>query len=64
VNGCSDPNLASWSANSFPAIPSWPGTHTSCTWLCLASCIRDWWPSQTSVCLIWPTLYGIYLLAS
>jgi hypothetical protein len=37
VKGCSDTVLASRSAVSFPAIPSWPGTHISWTLLCLAS---------------------------
>jgi hypothetical protein len=37
VNGYSDPVLCSWSAVSFPAIPSWHGTHISWTLLCLAN---------------------------
>jgi hypothetical protein len=53
VNGCSDPILASRSAVSLPAIPSWPGTHISWTLLCLATCMRDWWQSQTSFEVIW-----------
>jgi hypothetical protein len=53
VNGCSDPVLASRTAVSFPAIPSWPGTHISWTLLCLASFMRDWWQSQTSFEVIW-----------
>jgi hypothetical protein len=43
MNECSDPVLASWSAFSFPAIPSWPCTHISWTLLCLANFMRDWW---------------------
>jgi hypothetical protein len=45
MNRWSDPVLASRSAISLPAIPSWPGTCISWTLLCLASCIRDWWQS-------------------
>jgi hypothetical protein len=57
VNGCSDPVLASWSAVSFPAVPSCPGTHISSTLLCLASCTRDWWQSEASFEVISGVLY-------
>jgi hypothetical protein len=53
VNGCSDPVLASRSAVSLPAIPSWPGTHIIWTLLCLASCMRSWWQTQASFEVIW-----------
>jgi hypothetical protein len=53
MNGCSAPTLASWSAVSFPAIPSCPGTHISCTLLCVASSVSVWWQSQTNFELIW-----------
>jgi hypothetical protein len=48
VNRCSNPVLASWSPISFPTIHLCPSTHISWTLLCLASCVRDWWQSQTS----------------
>jgi hypothetical protein len=53
MNGCSDPVLASRSAVSLQAIPSWPCTRISWTLLCLTSCMRDWWQSQTSFVVIW-----------
>jgi hypothetical protein len=53
VNGCSDPVLAGWFAISLSKIPSWLGTHISWTLLCLASCMRDWWQSQTSFEMTW-----------
>jgi hypothetical protein len=53
VNGCSDPVFTRWYAVSFPAMPSCPGTHTSWTLFCLASCTRDWWHSHTSFEVIW-----------
>jgi hypothetical protein len=53
LNGLSDPILSSRSAVSFPAISSWPGTHISWTLLCLGSCMRNWWQSQTSFKVIW-----------
>jgi hypothetical protein len=48
LKGCSDPVLPNWYAVSFPTIPSCPGTHIGWTLLYLASCVRDWWQSQTS----------------